>query len=364
MIRSIIFDWSGTLVDDLPAVWQATNVVLRRAGVPELTLDQFRAEFCLPFQQFYDRFTPHVPLGQLESWFHEAFRQLQPSVVELPHARRFLEFCRQQGLRCFVLSTVRAEYFVAQTARNGFGEFFERVWLEVWDKRQQIQPLLAEAGLDPAETLLVGDMEHDIETARHGGLWACAVLTGYNTRHQLRATEPDFIVEHLEELRQLLARRATSAAPPSGTPGPAALSVAGLVVNSDGQVLLVRKSQGNDTWDLPTGRIQRGETPVQALRRQVKQATNLELSHVEFVFVPEDLGWADPQPDAPGLSLTYLCRCTDHRPVNLGSPTTELCWVPLRQAAVLPLNPAAHRLLEAAVQRGLVALATPSQPLV
>ncbi len=31
MIRNIIFDWSGTLVDDLPAVWQATNYVLAQA---------------------------------------------------------------------------------------------------------------------------------------------------------------------------------------------------------------------------------------------------------------------------------------------------------------------------------------------
>ena len=36
MIRNIIFDWSGTLVDDLPAVWQASNFVFRQAGVPEL----------------------------------------------------------------------------------------------------------------------------------------------------------------------------------------------------------------------------------------------------------------------------------------------------------------------------------------
>lgn len=370
MIRNVIFDWSGTLVDDLPAVWQATNVVLGRAGVPELTLDQFRAEFCLPFQQFYDRFTPHVPLAQLESWFHEAFRQLQPSVVELPQARPFLEFCRQQGLRCFVLSTVRTEYFLAQTARNGFREFFERVWLEVWDKRQQIQPLLAEAGLDPAETLLVGDMQHDIETARHGGLWACAVLTGYNTRPQLRAAEPDLIVEHLEELRQLVVRhgRRPAWAEKIGPGGPEArrepgLTVAGLLVNAAGQVLLVRDPEEAHTWGIPTGRIQRGETPVQALRRQLKQATNLEVSQVEFVFVPEPLGWAEPQLGAPEMPLPYLSWCADHQPVKLADPAVEFRWVPLHQAGSLPLNWTTRHLLEAATQRGLLASRTPRRAL-
>ena len=92
MIRNIIFDWSGTLVDDLPAVWKATNYVLAQAQREEMTLEQFRAEFCLPFTTFYDKYTPHVPLPQLETWFHSEFRQVQHSVCELPHAREFLEF--------------------------------------------------------------------------------------------------------------------------------------------------------------------------------------------------------------------------------------------------------------------------------
>src|SRR5437870_9647294 len=86
VIRNIIFDWSGTLVDDLPAVWQATNFVFTQAGLPELTLERFRAEFCLPFTRFYDRYLPHVPMPQLEAWFHGRFKEAQHSVVELPHA--------------------------------------------------------------------------------------------------------------------------------------------------------------------------------------------------------------------------------------------------------------------------------------
>src|SRR5437764_8749843 len=70
VIRNIIFDWSGTLVDDLPAVWEATNFVFSQAGLPVLTLEQFRAEFCLPFTDFYARHTPKVSMEQLEGWFH------------------------------------------------------------------------------------------------------------------------------------------------------------------------------------------------------------------------------------------------------------------------------------------------------
>jgi len=129
VIRNIIFDWSGTLVDDLPAVWKATNYVLAQARRAEMTLDQFRAEFCLPFKGFYDKHTPNVPMPQLETWFHSEFKQVQGSVCELPHAREFLEFCRARKLRTFLLSTVHSEHFAVQSAVTGFGPYLDKAYV-------------------------------------------------------------------------------------------------------------------------------------------------------------------------------------------------------------------------------------------
>src|SRR5207248_3850897 len=135
MIRNIIFDWSGTLVDDLPAVWKATNYVLTQAERAEMSLEQFRAEFCLPFTLFYERHVSHIPLPQLETWFHSCFRESQDSVCELPHARDFLQFCRAQRVRTFLLSTVNGEHFAVQSGKTGFGEYLDKPYLGVWDKR-------------------------------------------------------------------------------------------------------------------------------------------------------------------------------------------------------------------------------------
>jgi phosphoglycolate phosphatase-like HAD superfamily hydrolase len=206
MIRNIIFDWSGTLVDDLPGVFAATNHVFQMCGLPPLTLDQFRAEFCLPFKNFYDRFLPHIPLPELERAFHASFIRAGHEVGELPHAREFLQFCGARGIRSFVLSTIRPDYYAAQTAVNGFDNFMERAYVAVLDKRAKIAEVLAANRLAATETLFVGDMQHDMETARHGGVFSCAVLTGYNRLEQLRASRPDLIVKHLGELREILAR--------------------------------------------------------------------------------------------------------------------------------------------------------------
>ena len=39
MIRNIIFDWCGTLVNDLEAVWKATNQTFQKSGVEALSLE-------------------------------------------------------------------------------------------------------------------------------------------------------------------------------------------------------------------------------------------------------------------------------------------------------------------------------------
>ena len=348
MIRNIIFDWSGTLVDDLPAVWQATNYVLAQAERPEMSLDQFRAEFCLPFTVFYDRHTPHVPLPQLESWFHSRFREVQDSVCELPHARDFLEFCRAGKLRTFLLSTVHCDHFAVQSAVTGFGPYLDKPYVNVWDKRKKIHEILAENALVPNETLFIGDMQHDIETARHGGIHSCAVLTGYNTLDQLRAAEPDLIVEHLRELREVLELNGLhlkAPAKPSEESRPPIVTVGGLIYNAAGEVLMVRTHKWSNLWGIPGGKIKWGETSIDALRRELEEETSLAVVDIEFVLVQDCIHSSEFYRDAHFVLLNYTCRCVGEPVVKLNDEAREFRWVPAAQALEMPINQPTRKLL-------------------
>lgn len=350
VIRNVIFDWSGTLVDDLPAVLAASNHVFRQAGVPEMTLEQFRSEFCLPFKAFYDRYVPHVPWPQLEDWFHSAFRQSQHLVRELPHAREFLEFCRGHGLRTFLLSSVHRDHFAAQAAETGFGRYLDHPYVEVWDKRARIHELLEDHGLAPRQTVFIGDMEHDVETARCGGVYACAVLTGYNSLAQLRARQPDLIVEHLGELRDLLELQGfqlEGAAPTAGkrTPAGPVATVGALVFNQAGQVLMVRTRKWSNLWGIPGGKIKLGERCADALRRELKEETDLEVRDIAFVMVQDCIHSPEFYRDAHFLLLNYTCRCAGPAAVRLNAEAQEYRWVAPPAAMDLPLNQPTRTLL-------------------
>ena len=72
------------------------------------------------------------------------------------------------------------------------------------DKRKRIASILDDNQLRPEETIIIGDMQHDIETAKIGKIGSCAVLTGYNKRSQLEKVRPDMIVDNLGQLQQVI----------------------------------------------------------------------------------------------------------------------------------------------------------------
>jgi phosphoglycolate phosphatase len=349
MIRNIIFDWSGTLVDDLPAVWKATNYVLAQAQRKAMTLEQFRAEFCLPFTLFYDRHTPDVPMEQLETWFHSSFRQAQDSVCELPHAREFLEFCRMRQVRTFLLSTVHPDHFAVQAASTGFARYLDKPYIGVHDKRKKIHEILEDNGLEASETLFIGDMQHDVETARHGGIHSCAVLTGYNTLLQLRAAEPELIVEHLGELRRILEDNgmslASQADPKRREKQRPVVTVGALIYDSEGRVLMVRTQKWSDLWGIPGGKTQYGETSETALRREIEEETALKIDDIRFVLVQDCIHSKEFYREAHFVLLNYTCRCSGIPAVKLNDEAREHRWLFPAQALALPLNQPTRTLL-------------------
>jgi len=204
MFRNLIFDWSGTLVDDLAPVLEATNAVLGKFGVPPLDREGFRRRFRLPYPEFYAEILPAVPLDALEAHFRTAFNAARTPTTVLPHAREKLEWCAAHGIRCFVLTSMDSAAFEHQLHAFGLSHFFESTYSGVLDKREVIHRILTNHHLDPSETAFVGDMVHDMETARHGGVSSIAVLTGYNHPETLAQVHPDLTVPDLEFLRNLL----------------------------------------------------------------------------------------------------------------------------------------------------------------
>jgi phosphoglycolate phosphatase len=210
MIRNFIFDWSGTLADDLRPVWTATNRIFSEYGKRELTLDEFRQHFRLPFSGFYAELLPEATEEGLEALYERFFAGLQDDVSLLPGAMEMLLWCRSHGFPTYLLSTIKADHFEIQSRNLGVNALFDHAYVAIPDKREKIRRLLQDHDLKPGETVFIGDMVHDIETARHGGVHSVAVLTGFDRVEKLLPARPDIIARDLTALLPILGGPALS----------------------------------------------------------------------------------------------------------------------------------------------------------
>jgi ADP-ribose pyrophosphatase YjhB (NUDIX family) len=182
-----------------------------------------------------------------------------------------------------------------------------------------------------------------------------AVLTGYNRLDQLRASEPDLIVEHLGELREILDRNRFElkhrehGVEPDPLAHPIA-TVGALIFNEADEVLMIRTQKWSDLWGIPGGKIKFGETCEEALCREIKEETDLDPGGIRFVMVQDCIHSKEFYRDAHFLLLNYVCRVAGNPVVTLNEEAREFRWLKVSDALALSLNTPTRILLETFLQ--------------
>ena len=110
MEKRLIWDWNGTLLDDVSAAVNALNRMLVSRGASPITVDHYRRRFGFPVRPFY------AELGvDLDRWdwdeicedFH-SYVAMEPQTVRID-AKAALETARDMGFRQCVLSALRQD---------------------------------------------------------------------------------------------------------------------------------------------------------------------------------------------------------------------------------------------------------------
>ena len=113
------------------------------------------------------------------------------------------------------------------------------------------------------------------------------------------------------------------------------------IVIKDNQLLVMHRNKfGTEYETLPGGNVEIGETPEQAVVREVREETSIELADLRLVFM-EDAG------DPYGIQFIYLCRYVSGEPTlapdseealinKLGKNLYDPRWVQLEALPTLP----------------------------
>jgi len=204
MIKAVILDWSGVVSDDWPATFACSNDVLEERGCKRLSEEEFRELYEFPWIRFYEKQGISVnPKDERERW-ERLFPKHYDKAKAFPSAIKAIEWLSQHGKKTLIFSIHNQKLLEKEVEKYGLKGLIEFALGSIDDKREKIDALVEAHEIERETTLFVGDMVHDIETARQAGIKSVAVLCGYDSKEKLEAAKPDFVLKDLGELPALI----------------------------------------------------------------------------------------------------------------------------------------------------------------
>ena len=189
MIKTVLFDLDGTLLNTIDDLADAGNWVCAQNGWPTFTVEQFKLMVGNGIPKLVERYDAHK----------------EDKTAPYPGIPALLDALKAEGIQCAVFSNkadalcggIIAHYF-------GTGRFDavrgNRPGVPTKPDPTGLYALMTELGADPAATLFVGDSDVDILTGHNAQLPAMGALWGFRGRAELTAAGADALAEVPEDI--------------------------------------------------------------------------------------------------------------------------------------------------------------------
>ena len=208
--QNVLFDLDGTLTDPREGITRSIQYGLSKMGIEEPDLRKLEHFIGPPLLQAFIEF---YGFSETEAWKAVGFYRERFSVKGLYENQVFegitplLEELVGQGRQLFI-ATSKPQIYAREIARHfDFAKHFKVIYGSELDgtrtnKVELIAHLMHEQGLDPTQTLMIGDRKHDLIGARDNGLDAAAVGYGFGSYEELNVFAPKYHFETLAQLHQ------------------------------------------------------------------------------------------------------------------------------------------------------------------
>lgn len=193
MVKTVVWDWNGTLLDDVEISRQVMNRMLSRRELPVLeTREQYQEIFTFPVRDYYRDAGLDLDQESFEDLAEEwtvLYGSMSQGARLFENAQQVLERLQQGGFHQLIVSASPQKTLERQVTAAGIQSYFEAL-LGISDiyaqgKSGVARRYFVEHGVDSREVLFVGDTLHDWEVAGQAGCPCVLITAGHQGRRRL-----------------------------------------------------------------------------------------------------------------------------------------------------------------------------------
>ncbi len=195
--KCIIWDWNGTLLDDVELNLSICNTLLSERGKqPIPSKAYYLQEFTFPVYDFYKKVgfdLENEDFSLIARRYASLYNENYPHADVFPDAVRILSEIKHSGKQQLIISATEQGYLLKQVRYFELEQYFTDI-LGTGDvlgksKVQIAQKWMNENSFLAQDVLFVGDTLHDYEVARSLGCDCALVCRGHNSRKRLEETD-------------------------------------------------------------------------------------------------------------------------------------------------------------------------------
>jgi phosphoglycolate phosphatase len=202
-VNVIIFDFDGTIADSFSAFVEITNRLALEYGFPQISPADLAHLRNLSSKEVLNQ--SKVSRLRLPFFLRRFRREFNHKVCHLkpiPGMKEALQALKHRGDRLGIVTSNSEENVRGFLQAQGLEDLFDFVGggLPLFGKERVLRRIIRQRHLNPAQVIYVGDETRDVEAAKKSEIRVVAVGWGFNTSQALARHQPDFLIQHPQEL--------------------------------------------------------------------------------------------------------------------------------------------------------------------
>lgn len=208
--KYILWDWNGTLLDDVRECINSMNIMLGKRDLPLIDREHYRDIFTFPVIDYYRK------LGF--DFDKEPFSELAPEYISLYAERSHnaglhkgvvsvLTEVEERGFSQFILSAMEQDELLTQTAKNGIDHYFKEIVgldnIHAKSKIEQGKKLIEKRSISADRCVMIGDTYHDYEVAVELGCRCILIDNGHQNLRKFDFEDSCLVIDDIRSIARI-----------------------------------------------------------------------------------------------------------------------------------------------------------------